>query len=191
MTVERDRPVGLPWAPEDLPVPGEVLLERWSYIVLEEQVDELVLLRRWPWPVVDQLGRLAWPGAAEHDTGAATIDIDVLRSQLYVPNELWRRPRVGDVFAAEHADNGAGRWRNRHVADLRTLIDGPIYDISADAREAAKIAFQAGLAPIASPGVQDERDRAAQRSMLRARSANPLPRLRIADPDVAAMRGMP
>jgi hypothetical protein len=54
----------VPWAPEDLPIAADEV-GGWSYVVVEEIVDDVAVLRRWSWPVVDPLGRLLWPEAAE------------------------------------------------------------------------------------------------------------------------------
>jgi hypothetical protein len=180
----------VPWAPEDLPVHADELAERWSYIVLEEIVDAIALLRRWSWPFVDQNGRLAWPSEAEHDQSAATIDVAIVRRQLYEPNGLEREPRIGDVFAAEErAEDDAAHWHGNHVADLRTILHGSVYDISADAREAAKIAYVAGLASIARVGTIDDHDRVAVNLTLAARADVPLVRLEIASPEAFPFAG--
>jgi hypothetical protein len=86
-----------PWAPEDLPIAADEL-GSWSYVVLEEIVDHVALLRRWPWPVVDPLGRLLWPEGAEHDSDDATVDLDLPEEQGT------RSPR-----------SSAGRFKHRAV----------------------------------------------------------------------------
>lgn len=156
----------------------ETLTRRW-YVVLEEMVDDVALLRRWPWPRVDQLGRLVWPDGGEHDTDAVTIDIERLRTQLYLPNRILRVPRVGDTFCVAPPRGEQPRWRNRHVRDLRTVFPGDVYDVSADAREAAKLAYQAGLAAVIPPGKVDSAERTAGLRVLRVRATAPLRRLRV------------
>jgi hypothetical protein len=171
----------VPWAPEGLPVPVDALPGSWSYVVLEEIVDDLALLYRWRWPVVDPLGHLLWPQATEHDTGSATINVALLRAQLYTPNGLMRRPRCGDTFAVARLQTG--RWdRAGRVADVRHLFVEPVYDISADAREAAKIAYQGSLVAIRPPGAEDEDARSRQATMLRDRENQPLDALTIIPP---------
>jgi len=166
------------WAPVDLPLPAG---HQHSYVVLEELVGRLALLRRWPWPAVDQYGRLVWIGGSEQDCSAAAIDVDLLRTQLYVPNRLRRRPRCGDAFAVP---DPAGGWSSdeQEVTDLRELFAGPVYDISADAREAAKLAYHAGLGAVPTAEKVDEQVRAKQAETLRARAARPLRPLRITAP---------
>jgi hypothetical protein len=101
----------VPWAPKDLPIPAADLAS-WTYVVLEEIVDNVALLRRRPWPVVDPLGRLLWPDGAEHDSHDATVDVDLLKAQMYAPNGIEREPRCGDTFATPNVDL---RWRGTHA----------------------------------------------------------------------------
>ena len=177
-----------PWAPQALSAAAGIdALRAFRYVVLEEIVDQTALLRSWPWPVIDQHGRLVWPGEAEHDMHALTIDLDTLRGQLYTHNGLHRRPRVGDVFAVEDRDERIpGTWRNRHTADLREAVAGAVYDVSADAREAAKIAYTASLAAIAPPGGEEEQEQAEVSASIQARAEAPLPMLEIAPPPQAS-----
>lgn len=134
----------VPWAPEALPINRQDF-GRWRYVVLEEIVDEIALLRWWPWPTVDRLGRLVWTNGAEHDTDAIGVDLKLLKAQLYTANGLRRDPRCGDTFAMQRVDG----YRPRRLRDLRDVFGtGKLFDISADAREAAKIAYQASVGAI-------------------------------------------
>jgi hypothetical protein len=165
------------WAPEDLPIAADEL-GSWGYVVLEEIVDDVALLRRWPWPVVDPLGRLLWPEGAEHESDDAVVDLDRLKAQLYVPNRIEREPRCGDTFAAPRGAHD--HWRGAHTNDLRALLgDAAVYDISADAREAAKIAYQASLGAIQPAVAADEQAQAEVERTLRRRVEERLPPLRI------------
>jgi hypothetical protein len=170
----------VPWAPEDLPVSRDEL-QSWRYVVLEEIVDDVAVLRMWPWPVVDPLGRLQWPDGAEHQTGEGAIDVALLQAQLYEPSKISRQPRCGDTFATSGAIDV--NWNGEHVGDLRELLgDAQVYDVSADAREAAKIALQSSLGAI-------EPEHVTERSMLREvgdalseRAGHPLRPLRMVPP---------
>ncbi|MBV9820816.1 MAG: hypothetical protein JO144_01120 [Actinobacteria bacterium] len=190
------------WRPVDLPLPDG--RPGFGYVVLEELVGRLALLRRWPWPEVDQYGRLVWTGGSEQDSVAAAIDIDVLRAQLYTPNRLRRRPRCGDTFAVQEAAGWPDPEQSdpersdteqpdteqpdteREVTDLRALFAGDVYDISADAREAAKLAYHAGLGAVPTAEKVDPDIRAQQAETLRARAARPLRPLRVSAPPRAS-----
>jgi hypothetical protein len=156
-----------------------------SYVVVEELVGSLVLLRRWSWPEVDPLGRLVWPEESEYGDGAAAVNIELLRSQVYAPSKLRRRPRCGDTFAVDGAIPAA--WHaEEQVSDVRALFSGPMYDVSADAREAAKLAYHAGLGAVPPAEKVDEQVQAAQAKTLRARVGRPLPPLKVVAPPRAS-----
>jgi hypothetical protein len=170
----------VPWAPEDLPIAADEL-GSWSYVVLEEIVDHVALLRRWPWPVVDPLGRLLWPEGAEHDSQDATVDLDLLEAQMYRPNGIERQPRCGDTFAAPPSVDV--HWRSTHTDDLRELLgNADVYDMSADALEAAKIAYQSSLGAIQPARAADEESLAAVERVLRLRAEEQLQPLRLSAP---------
>lgn len=139
---------GVVWQPESLQdfVSDATELSRYLYVVLEEQVDDRVELLAWPWPLADRAGHLIWPDARRHGPHVAAIEVRSLREQLYRPNRIKRAPRLGDVYAATALGDG---WDSGSVLDdARHLFDGPLYDISADAREAAKLSYQGALAPV-------------------------------------------
>lgn len=168
----------MPWTPEDLPIDVEEV-RAWGYVVLEEFVDKLVLLRRWPWPVVDPLGRLLWPDGAEHDSVAASVDVELLKAQLYRPSRIEREPRCGDTFATPRvADAG---W-HPPTTDLRDLLGEVVYDISADAREAAKIAYQSSLGAITPEAAADEDSQREVERLLRLRAEDQLQPLQVSPP---------
>lgn len=168
------------WAPEDLPTAADEL-GSWSYVVLEEIVDDVALLRRWPWPVVDPLGRLLWPDDTEHEHDSAAVDLELLKAQLYDANGIERAPRCGDTFAVPlHAGE---HWRSAHVNDLRRILgDEIIYDISADAREAAKIAYQASVGAIRPARATDDGARAAVEHTLQRRLEEQLQPMQLSPP---------
>jgi hypothetical protein len=103
---------------------------------------------------------------------------------LYTPNRIRRAPRCGDTFAAPH---GAGRpWTDALVDDLRDLLgEGGVYDISADAREAAKIAYHSSLGAIAPAAVMTDEARDESDHELRRRSEEHLESLRVDPPSSA------
>ena len=176
----------VPWAPEDLPIAADDV-GAWGYIVLEEIVDDVALLRRWPWPVVDPLGRLLWPEGAEHQSDAAAVDLELLKAQLYSPNRIEREPRCADTFAAPRGANE--RWRNKRTEDLRDLLgNADVYDISADAREAAKIAYQSSLGAIRPEAAADEDAQREVERVLHLRADDQLQPLHVSPPPQVAQQ---
>lgn len=166
---------GVNWWPEALQaVAGSPeQLADFAYVVLEELVDHRVVLMAWSWPKADNAGHLFWSSRDEARPLVAIVDQDRLRAQLYRPSRLQRSPRLGDVYAASRL--GPGWGDAKPVTDVRTLFDGPLYDISADAREAAKLAYYGAVATVRRSRTTDRDDaallsRAAEhRSRLRAK----------------------
>ena len=147
------------WRPEALEAATQGVQELgdFAYVVVEEFVDRLVELMAWPWPEADDQGRVFWPAEAESDYKTAVTTRDLLRDQLYRPSRLVRQPRLGDVYAARHLGPG---WESPDVVtDVRQLFDGEVYDISADAREAAKLAYQGAAASFPTADAPSEVDR--------------------------------
>jgi hypothetical protein len=168
------------WAPEGLPIATRDA-GRWSYVVLEEIVDGIALLRRWAWPVADPLGRLLWPGGSEHRNDSATVPVTLLKVQLYDPNGLVRQPRCGDTYGLP--PGAPVPWRNgRERRDLRDVFGDAVYDISADAREAVKTAYQSSLGAVQPAGTAGPAARTAVAEVLEHRARNVLPRLAVGAP---------
>lgn len=139
-----------PWWPPSLH--GAVrsaakLREEWRYVVVEEVVGATVELIRWPWPSADRYGRLFWDDDADDRVMSAAVPQRLVRLQLYKPNNLQRRPRAGDTFAARLTAT-AGWGEAAPVDDLAAILPGAVYDVSADAREAAKLAYQGSSAAV-------------------------------------------
>lgn len=109
------------------------------YVVLEEIVDGVVTLLAWKWPMVDSKGRLFWPA---EDPLEISIASEVLHQQLYAAARFKRTPRPGDTFAGQ-----PGRLpdHSSSVEDLRPLFPDGLYDLSAEAHQAAKLAYQGSL----------------------------------------------
>jgi hypothetical protein len=124
------------------------LRQEWNYVVVEEVVGATIELMRWPWPLADPLGRLFWEDDAEDRVMTAGVAQRLVRLQLYRPNALVRRPRAGDTFAAKISSRADGWSAVSLVEDLTSLFPGPVYDVSADAREAAKLAYQGASSAI-------------------------------------------
>ncbi len=137
----------VPWFPHSLHKyvdRAAELREGWWYVVLEEVVDGTALLLRWPWPLADEKGRLLWPPGDDRLVEEAGIAVPVLANQLYRPNRLRRAPRVGDTFAVRQSDRA--KWgASDPVDDVQVLFPDHAIDVSADARVAAKLAYQGSL----------------------------------------------
>lgn len=131
-------------------------VQGWRYVVLEEIVDSVALLRCWTWPLADERGHLVWPHEEQQDS--TVTPVTSLRDELYIPNGIQRQPRIGDTFAVI-ADAPAKPWphRTRHIAPL---LKGRVFDVSAEARLAARLAYQGSVAAISAPEVffTDESD---------------------------------
>jgi hypothetical protein len=139
------------WLPMSLREAGHTLgsVGRLSYIVVDEIVDDVVTLAVHAWPVADAAGRVRFPdlAACRH----VAVSLHVLQTQLY-RGWLTRAPRLGDVFGAVLTEGARRRlavdddvrWRR----GLHALLETPVYDLSADARVVAKLAYYAAMAPV-------------------------------------------
>lgn len=147
---ERRRTALPPWWPTGLQQavrnPAK-LGEQWQYVLVEEVVGAVAELMCWPWPCADQYGRLVWDDDAEDRVSVAVVPQRLLSLQLYKSNNLRRRPRPGDTFAAR-ITTVQGWGQDAPVADLATIFPGAVYDVSADAREAAKLAYHGSSAAV-------------------------------------------
>lgn len=143
---------GPPWVPRSLrrlKDPSDL-----SYVVVDEMDERIVRLSVSPWPVIDAYGRLRFYVRGE------TIQVGVPRRALQGFLSRNRRParsatrpvRIGDVFAfkvkGEVSDEGFYRPED--------WIGRPAYDISADARDAAKASFYAAVTPTLRPKIDAE-----------------------------------
>jgi hypothetical protein len=139
----------IPWLPGTLQASHLTIndAKRLTYIVIDEIVDDVATLALHPWPVADNHGRVRFPDldACRH----AAVSLGALKSQLY-HEWLERDPRVGDVFGAvlSSAAKQALTRRDNTRRQLRSLLIPPIYDLSQDARVAAKLAYYAAMAPV-------------------------------------------
>jgi hypothetical protein len=108
-----------------------------SYIVVDEIEGGMAGLSVSDWPRKDEQGRLRF------ESEPVQVAVDLARLQDFVDRhrEQSRPVRIGDVFAARARPTEA-------TLDPEHWIDPPVHDVTADAREAAKIAFYAAVAPI-------------------------------------------
>jgi hypothetical protein len=170
----------VPWFPSGLhryAADAAELRAGWCYVVLEEIVDGVALLLRWPWPLADAQGRLFWPPDDDEELCEACVPVGVLREQLYRPNKVQRAPRVGDTFAVRR-ENTEGWTAPGAVTDLRSLFPSDVLDVTAEARLAARLAYQGSLVvPLPKSDVDAGlvREAAAERARLRPRPMRPEP----------------
>lgn len=137
-------------------------LARLSYIVVDEIVGQYAAdVSISSWPSVDDRGRLIF---SEEPAASVRIDVRELTAYLKRTGFRWgskvREIRMGTVLAAavktEHlADDGA------KVAPKDWLVP-PAYNITAPAREKAKEAFFAAVAPTLTSEQVAEIDKAAR-----------------------------
>ncbi len=119
--------------------PGIDDLAELSYITVDEVSQGVVTLLISEWPDADERGRLRFRGAEP-----VAVDVDQARLAAYLaiarlPERVRDRPlREGDAFAARTTIR-------RRVPGPRSPISrwlkGPVFDVTADARDAAKAAY--------------------------------------------------
>lgn len=145
-------------SPDQAPQPGHPWLppsmKPWkerrplTYVVIDEIESDFVGLSVAPWPTVDEVGRLRFGPGRPRSVGAARADLTRFVARHRLPRSGSRRPlRIGDAFAvAVKEPVPAGE-----VADPAAWIEPPVYDISPDARDAAKASFYSAVAPTLDP----------------------------------------
>ena len=106
-----------------------------SYIVVEEIEGGLVGLAVSEWPRTDERGRLRF----DSEPMQAAVERRAFEDFLDRHRQPGRPLRVGDVFAAR---------TGLPTHNPEDWIEPPVHDVTAEAREAAKIAFYAAVAPI-------------------------------------------
>jgi hypothetical protein len=156
-----------PWLPDCLPQQVRDHLDGLRYVMVDEVVGDLVTLTVTAWPDADGHGKIRFPRSEESATGTGHLLVHAreLHDLLY-QGWLRRGPRPGDVFAAEVAADVEDRLqRGEDVAmdehlRLATVLPGVVCDITAEARNVAKLAFYAGMA-----GVQPMEQAEAQRQV--------------------------
>lgn len=149
------------WQPEGLDLPGATL-KTISYVVVDEVVENAARLSVSAWPSVDEAGRLRFEGGERPRSVPA--DLRLLRNFVRSNRAGGGRPsqlRMGTVLAVrvdksvlpepesneemrEHASSNPRRpdeW-----------MEPPVYDITGAARDKAKEAFYAAVAPTVKVG---------------------------------------
>ena len=120
------------------------------YVVVEEILGGAIGLTVSDWPEVDTSGRMRFPSPARLvGVDRAWLDEQLTEHRLPRSPEIARRElRIGDVFAV------AGVELAIAPGESELTITGwtpPIYDLTAEARAAAKIALYGAVAPVLDP----------------------------------------
>jgi len=133
-----------PWAPDGL---GGADPAGLSYILVDEIEGRAVGLAVSDWPRVDGAGRLRF-GAPPVLLGADRHSLEEFVNKY---RETSRRIRSGDVFAAHTRPVEEGEARLEPMLAPEQWIDPPVYDVTADARDAAKASFSAAVTATLGP----------------------------------------
>jgi hypothetical protein len=135
-------PPGRRWTPESLRPWKE--RRRLAYVVIDEIESNFVGLSVSPWPTVDEVGRLRFGPGRSRSVGTTRADLERFLARHRLPRKgAKRRSRIGDVFAVavrEPPPEG-------QLAEPAGWMDPPVYDITVEARDAAKAAFYSAVAP--------------------------------------------
>ncbi len=151
------------WKPEDLPAGIEVQPSD-AYVVVDELIDDVLVLASSPWPVLDQVGRLAPPSQGATATSTSAYPVAVLQNTI---NE--HRRRLSDPADPDISEVSDRPLRIGDVFSIRGFAAGDptawevVVDVTAQARTAAKIALYGAVAPITSKEEAEEQRRLTSR----------------------------
>ncbi|HEU4355983.1 MAG TPA: hypothetical protein VFT27_10380 [Actinomycetota bacterium] len=131
------------WAPTGLGRRKDVA--SLAYVVIDELESGFVGLTINAWPAIDELGRLRFDLAHSLSVGATERELHAYLTKHRTPRKIADRPlRIGDAFAC--------RIRppilDGELADPSRWMVPPITDVSAEARNAAKLAYFSAAAPV-------------------------------------------
>ncbi|MDQ3379565.1 MAG: hypothetical protein M3546_04485 [Actinomycetota bacterium] len=125
------------------------------YLVVDDIFERSVSLVLSEWPVIDGKGRLRFP-ERPFTLGANRQSLEEYLARHRRPRANRDRPlRIGDVFAVRPRRGALERFEEE-LEEQRRLdpflspeawIEPPIFDITADARDEAKVAFYAAVTP--------------------------------------------
>jgi len=127
-----------PWQPAILANVPPAALRDLRYVVVDDvdHTDGDVVIVSEPWPTVDMLGRVRHATADAVEQYVAVARWHALLKRRRIPAEVAERPpRIGDAFAMMLPRSG----------DV-LKPKGPVVDVTADAREAARAAFYGAVA---------------------------------------------
>jgi hypothetical protein len=117
-------------------------------VVVDEIESDFVGLSISPWPTLDEWGRLRFGLERARSIGTGRTELQRFLGRHRLPQKTADRPiRIGDVFAISLKEP----VRVNRIAEPAAWIRPPVYDISADARDAAKASFYSAVAPTLDP----------------------------------------
>ncbi len=137
-----------PWLPPSLARQGFTAetVTTLSYVLLDEIVVGIVTFLVHPWPGADPLGRVRF--GRRDDQVTLTARLAEVRRQLY-RRFRQREPRPGDLFASRLRPGVAGELdESGAVDDLAAVFDGAVYDLSAEGRVLAKLAYYGSVSAV-------------------------------------------
>jgi hypothetical protein len=149
------------WQPEGLDLPAATL-KTISYVVVDEVVENAARLSVSAWPSVDEAGRLRFEGGERPRSVPA--DLRQLRNFVKSNRAGGGRPsqlRMGTVLAVRvdksvlPEPESNEEMREHASSDPRRpdqWMEPPVYDITGAARDKAKEAFYAAVAPTVKVG---------------------------------------
>jgi hypothetical protein len=147
------------WTPPSLPRFRE---GGFHYVVVDEIVGPTVGLTLSAWPRLDGQGRLRFSENGVYLVGSPIDELERFVGEHRLPEELRDRPlRVGDVFAVRVkpsalrglSDEANEEQRLEPFLEPERWIEPPLYDVTADARDASKAAFYAAVTPTLESGL--------------------------------------
>lgn len=137
----------VPWVPPILANVPPGVVRTLRYVVVDDVDDaegDVVVVAE-PWPTVDVLGRVRHDTAGTREQYVRVERWVSLLARRRVPEEVRTRPpRIGDAFA----------MRVTRGLDVTRPV-GPVVDVTADAREAARAAMYGAVALPMDPDVAD------------------------------------
>jgi hypothetical protein len=152
--------------------PDAATLASYAYVVVDEIVGDRLGLAVAEWPGIDDKGRLAFAEDGSEIIGARRPDFEVFVRQNRIVMVIAatdaldpevaadlrdRELRIGDAFAIPRATLEAAKERgDRDGADFAGLEPARIYDLTYEARQRAKLAASASLAPPLTPQQAEE-----------------------------------
>ena len=157
MGVRDSTDAGERWAPGALG--GGRRNRKLHYLLVDEILEATVGLVLADWPSVDSDGRLRFAGRPRM-LGAHRQVLEAFLARHRRPRALRDRPlRIGDVFAVEVKREALERFapeleeqtRLYPFLDPETFLEPPVFDVTADARDEAKVAFYSAVTPPLEP----------------------------------------